>query len=75
LRRKSILGACLFFKKDLFWERPFFGKEDLILERSQQVETKKHARKEGKATCRRKNNMAVWKTSLTMIGLRFLKIL
>ena len=35
LRRKSILGASLFLEKDMFWERPIFGKEDLILERVQ----------------------------------------
>jgi hypothetical protein len=72
LRRNSILGTCLFLEKDLFWERPIFGKEDLILEHAQQVERKKYAKKEGKTTCRGKRNMAHRKKILTMIGLGFL---
>jgi hypothetical protein len=36
------------------------------------VARKKHEEKEGKATCRRKINMAHRKASLTMIGLGFL---
>jgi hypothetical protein len=59
-------------EKALFEERPIFGKEDLILEHAQQVERKKHAEKEGKATCKRKSNVARRQTSLTMIGLGFL---
>jgi hypothetical protein len=30
LRRKSILGTCLFLEKDLFWERPFFGEGSVL---------------------------------------------
>jgi hypothetical protein len=61
-----------FWRRICFGERPIFGKEDLILECKQQVARKKHAEKEGKATCKRKSNVACRKTSLTMIGLGFL---
>jgi hypothetical protein len=37
------------------------------------VARKKHVDKEGKATCRRKRNMVLRKTSLTVIGLGFFK--
>jgi ribosomal protein S9 len=47
-----------FWRKYLFWERPNFGKEDLILEHAQQMERKQHAKKEGKTTCKRKSNVA-----------------
>jgi hypothetical protein len=36
------------------------------------VERKQHAKKEGKATCKRKIHVARRKESLTMIGLGFL---
>jgi hypothetical protein len=35
------------------------------------VERKQHAKKEGKATCKRKNNVARRWTSLIVIGLGF----
>ena len=75
LRRKSILGACLFLEKDMFRERSIFGNEDLILECAQQVARNQHAKKEGKTACRRKNKVEHRKTSLTMLGLGFLRIL
>jgi hypothetical protein len=42
------------------------------LEHAQQVERNKHAEKEEKTTCKRKNNVARRHASLTMIGLGFL---
>jgi hypothetical protein len=65
------LAWAYFWRNIDFWERPIFGKEELILEHAQQVERKKHVENEGKATCRRKINMAHMKTRLTMIGLGF----
>lgn len=55
----------------MFWERPKFVKEDLILERKQQATRKQHA-KIGKSSCKRKRNVACRQEGLTMTGLGFL---
>jgi hypothetical protein len=56
LRRKSILGTCLFLEKDYFEERPNCGKEDLMLLQATGGK-KATCKKEGKAACKRKRNM------------------
>jgi hypothetical protein len=66
----SFFGA--YWEHAYLKEIPNFGKEDLVLEHTQQVERKKHAKTEGKTTCKRKIHVARRKTILTMIGLVFL---
>jgi hypothetical protein len=62
---------CCCWAHAYFEEISIFGKEELMLERKQQVARKQHAKKEGKTTCKRKNNVASRQTSLTEIGLGF----
>jgi hypothetical protein len=61
-----IFGEGSILRKDLT-----IGKKDLMLEHKQHVARKQHAEKEGKASHKRKNNVARRKASLTMIGLVF----